>query len=140
MKTVLMGGSEETRSWTSEDEGPRWARSASCDGNGEETPNMQLAEPAEDLTRKSSVCCLSLRMVSLGSLGDLLTCSRFRLCEERAGGFPSRLIQDVERIVNFGVGGGEWPETANAADDGHVLVHQGRHPLAVQVTAVSVVT
>lgn len=109
MKTVLMGGSEETRSWTSEDEGPRWARSAPWDGNGEETSNMQLAEPVEDLTRKcwdmfpliSFVCCLSLRMVSLGSLGDMLTCSHFRLCEERASRFPSGFIQDVERIVDF---------------------------------------
>lgn len=52
MNTVLMGGSEETRSWTSEDDGPRWARSASCEGNAEETPNMQGAEPAEEVARK----------------------------------------------------------------------------------------
>lgn len=129
MNTVLMGGSEETRSWTSEDDGTRWARSASCERNGEETPNMQGAEPAEGLTCKSFatfpvtsfVCCLSLRMVLLG---DLLTCSRFGLCEERSGRFPSWFIQDVQGIVDFGVHGGERPETANSADDGHVLVHQ----------------
>lgn len=77
MKTVLMGGSEETRSWTSEDEGPRWARSAPWDGNGEETSNMQLAEPAEDLTSKcldmfpliSFVCRLSLKNGFTGITG-----------------------------------------------------------------------
>lgn len=129
MNTVLMGGSEETRSWTSEDDGTRWVRSASCEGNDEETPNMQGAEPAEGLTRKcfdifpliSFVCCLSLGMVLLGGL---LTCSRFRLCEVRSSRFPSWFIQDVQRIVDFGVHGGERSETANGADDGHVLVHQ----------------
>lgn len=47
MNTVLMGGSEETRSWTSEDEGTRWVRTVSWGGNGEETLNMQGAEPVE---------------------------------------------------------------------------------------------
>lgn len=74
------------------------------------------------------------------SLGDLLTCSWFGLWEVRSSRFPSWFVQDVQRIVDFGVRGGERPETADGADDGHVLVHQGRHPLAVQVTAVSVVT
>lgn len=50
MNTVLMGGSEETRSWTSEDEGTRWVRTVSWGGNGEETLNMQGADPVEGFT------------------------------------------------------------------------------------------
>lgn len=70
----------------------------------------------------------------------LLTCSGFRLGEVRPCRLPSWFIQDVQRIVDIGVDGGERPETANAADDGHVLVNQRCHPLVVQVTAVPVVT
>lgn len=48
MKTVLMGGSEDTRSCTSEDDGTRcWASSASCEENEGGTPNMQGADPDE---------------------------------------------------------------------------------------------
>lgn len=48
MKTVLMGGSEDTRSCTSEDDVTRcWVNSVSCKANGEGTPNMQGADPEE---------------------------------------------------------------------------------------------
>lgn len=139
MNTVLMGGSEETRSWTSEDEGTRWVRTVSWAGNGEETPNMQGAEPVEGSQKYKDFDIFAQLPVTLG-INLLLTCSRFRLGEVSSCRFPSWFIQDVQRVVDIGVDGGERPETANAADDRHVLVNQRRHPLVVQVTAVSVVT
>lgn len=49
MKTVLMGGSEETRSCTSEDDGTRcWESSVSWEENEEGTPNMQGADPDDE--------------------------------------------------------------------------------------------
>lgn len=121
MNTVLMGGSEETRSWTSEDEGPRWARSASWEWNGEETPNMQGAEPAEGLQTCEGFSFLPRFFTYVN---PLLTCSGLRLGEVRSRRFPSWFVQDVQRIVDIGVDGGERTEAANAADDGHVLVDQ----------------
>lgn len=48
MKTVLMGGSEDTRSCTSEDDVTRCCgNSVSCEANGPETPNMQGTDPDE---------------------------------------------------------------------------------------------
>lgn len=70
----------------------------------------------------------------------LLTCSSVCLREISSWRFPSRFVQDVERVVDFRVRWGEGAQTADAADDGHMLVDQRRHPLAVQVTAVAVVT
>lgn len=69
----------------------------------------------------------------------LLTCSSF-LREIGSCCFPPWFVQDVERVVDFRVCWGEGAQAADAADDGHVLVDQRCHPLAVQVTAVAVVT
>lgn len=142
MNTVLMGGSEETRSWTSEDEGTRWVRTVSWGGNGEETLNMQGADPVGgggDRNIKTFIYLYSCLPVTL-HINILLTCSRFRLGEVRSCRLPSWFIEDVQRIVDIGVDGGERPETADAADHGHVLVNQRCHPLVVQVSAVPVVT
>lgn len=68
----------------------------------------------------------------------LLTCHSFGLGEKCC--LPPRLVQDVERVVNLRVRRGERPQAADGADDGHVLVHQRRHALAVQVAAVAVIT
>lgn len=68
------------------------------------------------------------------------TCSGVGLGEICARCFPSRFVQDVERVVDFGVRWRERAQAADGADDGHVLVDQRRHALAVQVSAVAVVT
>lgn len=68
------------------------------------------------------------------------TCSRFGLSEIRSCCFSPRLVQDVERIVDFRVRWRERAQAADGADDGHVLVNQWCHALAVQVSAVAVVT
>lgn len=48
IKTVLMGGSEDTRSCTSEDDVTRcWGNSVSCEANGAGTPNMHGTDPDE---------------------------------------------------------------------------------------------
>lgn len=54
----------------------------------------------------------------------LLTCSVFCLTVKGSCRFPSWLVQDVEWIVDFGVRRRERTQTANAADDRHMLVNQ----------------
>lgn len=67
-----------------------------------------------------------------------LTCHSFRVSEKCC--FPSRLIQDVEWIVNLRVHRRERPQAADGADDGYVLVHERSHALAVQVAATAIIT
>lgn len=46
MNTVLIGGSDDTRSCTSAEDGPRcWASRASCEVNVGGGPNMQGVDP-----------------------------------------------------------------------------------------------
>lgn len=46
MNTVLIGGSDDTRSCTSAEDGPRcWASRASCEVNVGVAPNMQGVDP-----------------------------------------------------------------------------------------------
>ena len=81
-----------------------------------------------------------LNSSSFAHYASLLTCSSFSLGEIHSSGFPSRFIQDVERVVDLGVRRVERAQAADGADDGHVLVNQWCHALAVQVTAVAIVT
>lgn len=71
---------------------------------------------------------------------SVLTCSVFCLTVKGSCRFPSWLVQDVEWIVDFGVRRRERTQTANAADDRHMLVNQWCHALALQVTAVPIIT
>lgn len=61
---------------------------------------------------------------SFAHSASLLTCSSFSLGEIHSGGFPSRFVQDVERVVDLGVRRVERAQAADGADDGHVLVNQ----------------
>lgn len=72
--------------------------------------------------------------------GTTLTCACVCLCEIASHRFPSRFVQDVERVVDIGIRGGERSQAADTADHWHVLVHQWCHPLAVHVAAVAIVT
>ena len=54
----------------------------------------------------------------------VLTCSRFCLTKKRSCGFPSWFIQDVQWIMDLRERRREGAQTANTADDGHMLVNQ----------------
>lgn len=71
---------------------------------------------------------------------SLLTCCSFSLSEIRSGRFPSWFVQDVQRIVDLGERRGEWAQTTDTANDGHMLVNQRGHALTLQITAVAIVT